>query len=366
MELNRDVARRGIIGAAVFLLLATVAYIGLAFISTVVFSIFLYYAVRPLYRYLCRLGFPRRLGAFTALVSFGTPFLALIGYTAAIVVFEIENLLESNDIATEAQADITDELDIGSLSVQELQTQLSNVDALPSLETVADMLFDVTGTVSGLFLQLLIIIFAVYYMLVDGPQLVSWFVDTYDDDGLLRTYMTVVDSELSATLFGNIANIFVTGIIAIVSFLGFNLLVPSTIAVPFPVLAGILIGVGTLIPVIGIKLVYLPIVAGIGANAWLVDKPGLIVPVVGLLVFSAIVLDFIPDLFIRAQFSGEKTHSGLLMIAYIVGPSLFGFYGLFLLPILLILGINAITILVPYVLSGESQTPEQSTLSEFS
>lgn len=365
MDLDRDGARRGAIGLVVLVLLSIVGYIGLAFISTIVFSIFLYYAVRPIFRFLRRFGLPRRLRAAIALVSFGVPFLVLFGYTAAVVAIEIQDYLETNGITRETREDIEANLNIGSLDLQELEEVLMDVTTLPSLEVVADLLFDVTGTVSGLFLQLILISIAVYYMLVDGPRVVAWFVDTYDDDELLRTYARVVDKELSMTLFGNIANILVTGVIAIVSFIVYNVVVPSAIAVPVPALVGTLIGVGTLIPVIGIKLVYVPLVIWLAANAWLVGEPGLVVFVLVLFVYSAVVLDFIPDLFIRAQFSGEQTHSGLLMLAYVVGPVLFGFYGLFLLPILLILAINAVTILLPYVLSGDSKAPGQTELSRF-
>ena len=43
----------------------------------------------------------------------------------------------------------------------------------------------------------MIIVAAVYYMLVDGPPFVEWFLDTFDDGGALRRYAREVDSELS-------------------------------------------------------------------------------------------------------------------------------------------------------------------------
>ncbi|SDJ73065.1 Predicted PurR-regulated permease PerM [Halovenus aranensis] len=365
MELTRELAWRGSIGLAVLILFGVLAYVGVAFLPTLVFAVFLYYAVRPIYRTFDRFGLPKPARALLSLVAFGVPFLVLIGYTAAIVVLEAQNYIADTDILEGVQNDVEADLRIGSFDLSSLEESLADVTALPSLDVVANLLFEVTSTVSGLFLQLILIVIAVYYMLVDGGRIREWFLETYDRDRVLRTYLTEVDTELSSTLFGNIANIFVTGIIAIVSFLGYNLLVPDVVTVPFPALAGTLIGVGTLIPVIGIKLVYVPLVGGLAVNAWLAGEPTLVWPVGVLFVYSAIVLDFIPDLFIRAQFSGEATHSGLLMIAYVVGPVLFGFYGLFLMPILLILAINAVTILLPYVLSGDSEAATQTELSRF-
>lgn len=364
MELNRELAWRGAVGLAVLFLLSVLTLVGVAFISTFVFAVFLYYAVRPIYRSFDRFGLSKPVRALLSLVTFGVPFLVLIGYTAAIVVLEARDYLAANGVLEDVQ-NVEADLGIGSFDLSSFEDALAEVTALPSLDVVADLLFDVTSTVSGLFLQLILIVIAVYYMLVDGGRIKQWFLDTYDRDGVLRAYVEEVDSELSSTMFGNIANIFVTAILAIVSFLVYNLLVPDVVAVPFPALMGTLIGVGTLIPVIGIKLVYVPLTVGMAANAWLAGEPTLIWPIGVLFVYSAIALDFIPDLFIRAQFSGESTHNGLLMIAYVVGPVLFGFYGLFLMPILLILTINAITILLPYVLSGDAEAASQTELSEF-
>ncbi len=49
----------------------------------------------------------------------------------------------------------------------------------------------------------------------------------------------------------------------------------------------------------------------------------------GFLVLTIVVVDTIPDLVLRPYLSGERTHVGLLMLAYIFGPIVFGFYGLF-------------------------------------
>jgi predicted PurR-regulated permease PerM len=365
MQLDREFSRRVGIGLAVLALLAVVAYVAVAFVASIVFAVFLYYAVRPIFRFLERFHLPRQARAWLSLVLFGVPFLVLIGYAVAVVAIEVRNFLEDRGLLGDATDRIADELNIAQFNLDELETLVTDTDSVPPVETVVDSLAGATSAVGGAFFQLVIIVALTYYMLVDGPQLVAWFLDTYDDSGVLHEYVRVVDPELSQTLFGNIVNVFVTGIVAIATFYGFNLLVPGTVEIPFPALAGALVGVGSLIPVVGIKLVYVPITGALAANAWVAGEPELLVPIAGLFVVSAVLLDFIPDIVVRAQFSGDRTHSGLLMVAYIVGPALFGFYGLFLAPMLLIAAINAITILLPYVLSGEPRATEQTTLSEF-
>jgi len=365
MEINREGARRAVIGLAILALLLIVAYAVVVFIAPVVFAMFLYYAVRPIFCFLDRFGLPRSLRAVLSLVLFGVPFLVLLTYTVAVIAAELESFLQSRGFLESARVRIVEELNVAELDAAELETLLSETESLPSVDVLLDVTVTATSAVGSTFFQGVIIVAAVYYMLVDGPPFVDWFLDTFDDDGVLRRYVVEVDSELSETMFGNIATIFVTGIMAILTFYGFNLLVPSTIEVPYPALVGSLVGVATLIPVVGIKLVYVPIVFGLGARAWVAGTPDLLLPVGVLLVVSAVFLDFIPDIFARAQFSGDRTHNGLLILTYLMGPALFGFYGLFLAPIVLIATAEAIQILLPYVVSGTSAQPEQTTLREF-
>lgn len=365
MEFDRDFARRLGIGAGVVALLAVVGYVVLSFVASIVFAVFLYYAVRPIFRSLARFGLGRRVRAGLSLVLFGIPFLVLIAYTVAIIALEIRDFLESQGLLGSAVDRVTAELNIAQLDLEELETLVSDTESVPDADVVLETLLNASSAVGSALLQTFIILGVVYYLLVDGGKLVGWFLDAFDDAEVFRTYFGVVDSELSQTLFGNILNIFVTGIIAVLTFIAYNLLVAPVIEVPYPALAGALVGVGTLIPVVGIKLVYVPIILGIATRAVIDGEPGLLLPVAALFVVSAVVLDFIPDIFARARFSGDRTHNGLLMLAYIMGPALFGFYGLFLAPILLIATVEAIRILLPYVLSGDTSAPAQSRLSEY-
>ncbi|PSP22745.1 AI-2E family transporter [Halobacteriales archaeon QH_10_65_19] len=365
MQLDRELSGRLAIGVGVLALLAVTAYVVLAFIASVVVAVFLYYAVRPIFRFLDRFRLGRRSRAALSLLLFGIPFLVLIAYTVAVLALEIRDFLEAQGVLESAVDRVTAELNVAQLDLEELQTLVSDTDSVPSADFLLETVVDASSAIGGALLQGFIIVAAVYYMLVDGPRLRSWFLDTFDDSDVFRMYVREVDSELSQTLFGNIVNIFVTGITAILTFYGYNLLVAEVIEVPYPGLTGALVGVGTLIPVVGIKLVYIPVILGVGARAVLAGELGLLLPVGVLFVVSAVLLDFIPDIFARARFSGDRTHNGLLMFAYITGPALFGFYGLFLAPILLIVTVESVQLLLPYALSGDSSAPTQSRLSEY-
>jgi predicted PurR-regulated permease PerM len=359
--MDRALRRRLAVGVGLGALFLLIGYVLLAFVTVLVFTVFLYYSVRPIFRFLERFGLGRRIRAILSLVLFGVPFLVLLAYAVAIIAIEIQDFLDE-DIS----ARIAEELNIAGFDLEELETVVTGEESQVSVDTLADSVLGAVGAVGSAFVQLLLVLIITYYLLIDGPRLVSWLLDTYDDPGIGRRYVEAVDDELSIALFGNIVNVFITAIVGIAVFLSYNVLVSSsTIAIPHPALLGALVGVGSLIPVIGIKLVFVPLTIGLGANALLADEPALLGPVVVLFVVSAVVLDFIPDFVIRALVSSEETHTGLLVIAYIVGPTVFGFFGLFLAPILLICTTNAVKILLPYVVSGEPPGRVQTTLDRF-
>ncbi|QSG04126.1 AI-2E family transporter [Natranaeroarchaeum sulfidigenes] len=365
MEYDHAVGRRLLVGAFLAVLFALVAYIAYSFLAVLVFAVFLYYAVRPIHRSLVRFGLPRRIRAGLSIVLFGIPFVLLLGYTLAVVAIEIQELLDVYDVEATYVDQLLEGTDLAELDLAELQSLVTDAVTPDSAGVLLANLLEVVGLVSGALVQFLVLVVLTYYMLVDGPRLVEWLLATYDESGVARRYVRAVDPELSMTLFGNIVNVFVTAIAGVITFYTYNLLAPAAVAVPYPGLIAALAGIGSLIPVVGIKLVYIPVVGLLAATAWSTGDLSLLVPVAGLLVASAVVVDFIPDFFIRAHISGDATHTGMLLVAYVVGPVVFGFYGLFLAPILLILVINGISVLVPFVLSGETEGMRQATLQEY-
>lgn len=364
MDVERQLLRRGVIGVGIAAIFLVVAYALFEFLAVAVFAIFLYYAVRPIFRFLSRLSLGRRVRALLSIFLFGLPFLVLIAYTVAIVAIEIEAFLDRQGVFQNGGEGWVTELNIAGFDLDALEQLVMENGSQFSADLLTDSALGAVSLVGTFFVQLLLVVIAAYYMLVDGPRFVAWLLDTYDEDNIWREYARGVDAELSLALFGNIVNVFITAIVGILTFYGYNLLVDSTIAVPFPALLGALAGIGSLIPVVGIKLVYVPLCIGLAANAWIAGEPGLLFPVTVLFVVSAVIVDFIPDFVIRAQVSSTETHTGLLIIAYIVGPSVFGFYGLFLAPIILVSATNAVKTLLPYVFTPGS-TPAQTTLDSF-
>jgi predicted PurR-regulated permease PerM len=141
--------------------------------------------------------------------------------------------------------------------------------------------------------------------------------------------------------------------------------------VPYPTLAGALTGVASLIPVIGMKIVYVPLAAATATPTLLGGDIAPLAYVVAFVVVAVVVVDTVPDLLLRPYFSGETTHVGLLMLAYILGPVVFGFHGLFLAPIVLVLLLTFGDTALPRLLGVEPADPadqlpaEQRRLDEF-
>jgi len=88
----------------------------------------------------------------------------------------------------------------------------------------------------------------------------------------VREYLEAVDAELEAVLYGNLLNVIAISIIAVVAYTGYNVIAPELVEVPYPALAGALTGVASLIPVIGMKIVYLPLAAVTAVPAALGDE----------------------------------------------------------------------------------------------
>ncbi len=112
------------------------------------------------------------------------------------------------------------------------------------------------------------------------------------------------------------------------------------------------------------KIVYLPVAVLRAVSAVVTGQTAALAWVALFLVVTLVVVDTIPDFLIRPYVSGDLTHVGLLMFAYILGPIAFGFYGIFLGPMLLVLAAQFFRIIVPYIITGTVETT-QTSLSEY-
>ncbi|MFC7134555.1 MULTISPECIES: AI-2E family transporter [Salinibaculum] len=336
--------------AAVGLALAALlAWVALAFLGTVVFGIFLYYATRPAHRAIRRFVGQPTVSAALALVVLALPLVLLVAYTAAVALQELATVASNIDFGPYAST-IEPYLNVSTV-VDDPQAALDQVgDPQAALDVLASAL-GYLGLVGSGLLSLFVAFAIAFYLLRDGHRLAGYGTLLNDDRGTLESYGRAVDESLRDVYFGNILNALLTGVIGAIAYSLLNLAAPPDLAVPSPALVGVLAGAGSLIPVVGMKIVYVPLVLYLGGRAALTGSGFGFVALVA--VVSIVIVDLIPDLVLRPYVSGRGLHTGTVMFAYILGPVLFGWYGLFLGPLVLVLVAHFVRLVLPELLAGE-------------
>lgn len=334
-----------------------VGYLLTSFIGTFVFGIFVYYATRPIHRRIRSVIHNRSLAAGVSLVALALPALLLALYTLAIALQELNKFLQTREVGYQPlEAILAPYFDISQI-VQDPLSLLSGPNTLETIQTVLDEAVTYLGFFGIGALHLFVVILLAFYLLRDDHRLASWWTLRFaDSEGVMQEYMSRVDRDFSHIFFGNILNAVLTGIIGAAAYSVLNMISPAGLSLPYPALLGLLTGVASLIPVIGIKIVYVP-----GAIYLFVASAGDPVlvwfPIV-FVVVSFIIVDVIPDLVLRPYVSGRNLHLGMVMLAYIFGPLLFGWYGLFLGPMLLVLLVHFVALVLPELLAGAPIQPE--------
>ena len=167
----------------------------------------------------------------------------------------------------------------------------------------------------------------------------------------MESYFVAVDRDLHNVYFGNILNALLTGILAASVYTLLNAVAPTVTRIPEAAFLGLLVGAASLIPVVGIKLVTWPVGAYLLGRAVWFDPEALWFPAVFFAV-SFVIVDYIPDQLLRPYVSGRTLHVGAVMLAYTVGPLLFGWYGIFLAPLLFVATFEFGRILFPWLLDA--------------
>lgn len=185
----------------------------------------------------------------------------------------------------------------------------------------------------GFLGQVFVIFVFVFYLLRDDHKIAGWVRTTAGSDSGVVTYLEAVDADLEVVFLGNLLTIVATGTVATGVYALLSILAPPALSYPYSVLLGALTGIATLMPVVGMKIVYVPFSVYLLYRAVTTPAP-LWFPIVFFAV-SLMIVDTIPDLFIRSYLSARTLHFGLVLLAYTLGALALGWAGLFLGPIIL-------------------------------
>lgn len=323
-----------------------------SFVGTFVFALFIYYAVRPFHRRIRRHVRQRTVAATLSLLTLAVPVVVLIAYTTAIALQELGRFSATADLGP--LADILDPYIDLSAIVDNPATLLEEA-SLESITEVFDQTLNYLGLVGGTLIQAFLMFAVAFYLLRDGHRIKRLVTAASDDDGLLDSYLTAVDRSLSKIFFGNLLNAVMTAAIGAIAFSLLNGIAPPGLTIPYPALMGVLAGVASLIPIVGMKLVWVPLAGYLAFRAYVLGSGWAFVGI--FTVISIVVVDAIPDFALRPYVSGRSLHVGSVMIAYIVGPLLFGWYGIFLGPMLLVVLIQFVRIVLPELLDRSDVEP---------
>ena len=241
----------GIVAAAI------VGYVLYSFVGTIVVGIFLYYISRSIYGPLSRRLSGRALAASTSLVAVALPVFVLLGYTIAVALQEFSRLSNTVDLGV-LERTLNPYVDLAEV-VEDPASFVQDPNIADSVQPILDTVFSSLGTVGNVLLHGFMMFALAYYLLKDGARLRRW-TDRRFADG------SGVDTDLNRVFTGNIANALFTAVIGALSYNLLNVVAPATAAIPYPTLLGVLTGAGSLIPVVGMKLVYVPVAGYLGAT----------------------------------------------------------------------------------------------------
>jgi len=337
-------------------LAAVIGAVAAAFVGTLVFGLFCYYAARPVHRRITRrLDHPGAVAALT-LVTLVLPVLALVAYGATVAYGELAGVAGMD--ATRAVLDrLVGNPGAVSALLADPVAYLSRFEGLDRIRRGITTALFTLGFVGNGLLHLSLALALTFFLLRDGSRIEAWFLaEIADEESSAYAVLRGADADLETVYFGNVLSVLGVAVAAVLVYNGYNLLAPAAVRLPVPTLLGLLTGLATFVPIVVGKLVYLP--AG-GYLLWAAARAdaALAYPI-ALLAVSFLLLDIVPQTVLRPLVSGRDLHTGLVLFAYVLGAAYFGWYGLFLGPLLVVLGVQLLKHVVPDLVEGEPFVPE--------
>ena len=345
-------------------LLATVAFVVFLgavylFVGTLVTGLFLYYAVRPINRRIRGYIDGDGLAALLTLVLVVLPLLTLVGYVAFVGVQNVDSLLTQYNIQSLVQPYV----DLGQIrSLSDLASeprQILEQLRQSGLRGVVSSILGAVGILANAVVHVFLMTAVVFYLLRDDRRLANWYRSAVGDGTPAYVLGEHIDRDISSVYFSNILFMSVIAVFSAVGYTVYNVVAPSAVQIPLPIVLGVLTGVASIVPLVVGKLVYVPIAMYLFGAAFQSPADVLAYPI-GFTVFAFLFLDFIPLTFLLPVMAGRTLHSGLMIFAYVGGTLVFGWYGLFLGPLVLVLTLRIAEDLVPALVRGDAVSPGPS------
>lgn len=329
-----------------------VAFAVFSYVGTAVLGLFIYYAVRPPFRRINDVVGRRGLAAGITMLTVALPALAVVAWIG------IQALQELGPALTNYQELLQPYVDVAALTDDPWRMAVDQFRD-PNSETLNQVVSTALGFLQAAatgITHVFIAIAIAFYLLRDQHRIANWFENDVGGEGTASYgYANAVDQDLQTIYFGNVLLIALVAVLALVTYNGYNLLAPDALAIPFPTSLALATGLASMVPLVVGKVVYVPLVGYLAWLAAVTPAASLAYPI-ALFVVCLLFLDLIPMTFLLPTVAGRETHVGLVMFGYIVGTLLFGWYGVFLGPLVVVLVLQAVRIVLSELLHSNDVT----------
>ena len=341
-----------VVGLIVFGIIAAVAFV---FLPWVVLGLFIYYVARPINRRIGTRIRSENLSVAITLLLIVVPIVLFLGVFLSIAVGQLVAFAASQE-ATQLLQQLP--INVGTIPNDPNQlldtatTTLKNPSVQSALTGAQAFVGAAASSVFMMFLSLLL----GFFLLVNDERLARWGKQQIlGNDTLSIDYLAAIDEGLNSIYFGYTLTIFVIMILTAIIYNVFNFFAPGNLLIPVTIMLAVITGIFTLVPLVGRSVVYLAIAAVLAVEAIQQDPTSLWYPIVFFL-FMTLAFDNVVRTYIRPYLSGKMFHLSLVMFAYLLGPSLFGWYGIFLGPLLMVIVVQFLQVVVPGLRGEESSS----------
>ncbi|WP_079977614.1 AI-2E family transporter [Halococcus sediminicola] len=335
-----------------------------AYVGWLVFGVFLYYVARPINRRLgSRIGSPSVTAGLTMLVIV-LPFVTILALLVAVAVGQL-SAVRPADVETLLET-LAPGLDTGVIPTAPDQLYRAATDLLgdPSVQSALGWVQGVVGASAAQAYNGFLALIFVFFLVRDEDRLAGWVRANVVGEGTTTDeYLRAVDRGLDSVFFGYTLTIFAIMVLSALIYTALNLLAPPGLAIPQPVLAAVATGLATVVPLVGRSIVYVVIVAYLSLIALRTDPTRLWFPVL-FYVLMGLVFDNLVRTYIRPYLSGRLFHNGLIMFAYLLGPPIFGWYGIFLGPLLMVVVVQFLELVFPRMVGPDRRRTAVRTPTE--
>jgi predicted PurR-regulated permease PerM len=324
-------------GVFVFLVFLVAVYLTKEFLTTILLSIVLAYLFKPLYAIFFKLTRRSQISSFFSMLIVFLFVLAFMLKATTVLLAEISDLQRSGAISTARITTTILGVDIWAKSslptwiynyineiilryVQEMR-DIPIAVATFILPIVERELSSIVSNLPIFFAQLLVAIFFTYYILIDSKEFITKAVNLFPEEkrGLIQIFLRELNRIYNTLFTVYFTTSMLSGMLAAIGFL--------LLGVPYPILMGGVVGLFTLIPMLGPPFVFIPL-------ALYYLFVGDIIRFLILLVFGLVVLMIIPENVIRPHLAkkGSQIHPIFTVLSYTAPVFVVGIIGVFVGP----------------------------------